>query len=106
MIQLARRFLAALLFAAVPIHAAPMSPDPTGFWYNAAESGWGVNIAQQGDVLFVTLVVYDEQKRAQWFVASDVRDTRDNGIFNGVLYRTMGPAFGGAFDPGQVQRQP
>ncbi|HWH40181.1 MAG TPA: hypothetical protein VNU21_10105 [Usitatibacter sp.] len=35
----------------------------TGYWYNPSESGWGAAIAQQGEVLFVTLFVYDEQKR-------------------------------------------
>ena len=99
-----RRLIAVLLLSLGTAHATPLSPDPTGFWYNMNESGWGVNIAQQGDVLFVTLLVYDEQKRAQWFVASNVKDT-GNGMFSGALYRTSGPSFGGAFDPAQVQSQ-
>jgi hypothetical protein len=101
-----RRLFAALLLTFGTAHATPLSPDPTGFWYNLNESGWGVNIAQQGEVLFVTLLVYDEQKRAQWFVASNVRDTGNgNGTFSGALYRTTGPSFGSTFDPAQVQNQ-
>ena len=81
-----------------------MSPDPTGFWYQPLESGWGVDIAQQNDVLFVTLVVYDEQKRPEWFVASSVRDT-GVGVFTGALYRMSGPWFGTTFDPAMVGSQ-
>lgn len=98
-----KRFIAAIAFAAAIAHAAP-TPDITGFWYSPAESGWGAAIAQQGDVLFVTLFVYDDQKRAAWFVASSVTAAA-NGTFSGTLYRTSGPAFGGTFDPNLVDKQ-
>ena len=29
-------------------------------WWNPSESGWGVNVAHQGDILFATLFTYDE----------------------------------------------
>jgi len=103
-IRLLKRLFALFFLASACAHAAPLSPDPTGFWYNPNESGWGVNVAQQGEVLFVTVFVYDEQKRPQWFVASSVKDT-GNGVFSGTLYRTSGPTFGGAFDPNLVQDQ-
>jgi hypothetical protein len=81
-----------------------MSPDPTGYWYNPNEAGWGVAIAQQNDVLFVTLLVYDEQKRPAWFVASSVREA-GSGVFSGTLYRMSGPTLGGNFDPAFVGSQ-
>lgn len=102
---LLRRFVAAFLFAAAAVHAASMSPDPTGYWFNPNESGWGAAIAQQNDVLFVTLLVYDEQKRPVWFVAPAARDA-GNGAFSGALYRTSGSPFGAAFDPAAVDAQP
>jgi hypothetical protein len=83
------RFLAALAFTATLAHAAVPSPDMTGLWYNPSESGWGASIAQQGEVLFVTLFIYDDQNRAQWYVASSVTDA-GNGVFSGTLYRTSG----------------
>src|SRR4051812_44869530 len=100
MIRFLKRMLAALAIAAGGAHAA-MSPDVTGLWYNPSESGWGASIAQQGDVLFVTLFAYDEQRRAQWFVASRVIDA-GNGVHSGPLYRTSGPPFSGAFDSTRV----
>ena len=101
MIRLFRRAAAAFALACASAHAAHLSPDVTGFWYLPHESGWGAAIAQQDEVLFVALFVYDPQGRPEWLVASDVRDT-GNGVFSGTLYRTSGPWFGGAFDPGLV----
>lgn len=101
MIQLVRRLMAVFAIASAAAQAAPMSPDPTGDWYLPSESGWGVTIAQQGDVLFVTLLVYDEQRRPEWLVASNVIDA-GGGVFSGALYRTSGPWFGAAFDPAAV----
>ena len=47
------------------VHAsrcAPTTSDPanyTALWWNAAESGWGVNVNHQGNTLFATLFTYD-----------------------------------------------
>ena len=99
-----RRLVAVFAIATSAAQAAPLSPDPTGHWYNPNESGWGATIAQQNDVLFVMLFVYDEQGKPAWFVASNVRDA-GGGVFSGPLYRTSGPWFGMAFDPMAVQSQ-
>ena len=43
-------------------------PDYGDIWYNApaeSQSGWGVNIAQQGEILFVTLFVYGPDRTPQ-----------------------------------------
>ena len=75
------------------------------WWRGPEESGWGLNIAQQGDVLFATWFTYDEQGQPQWLVMSEGRRIEDNG-FSGTLYRTRGPAFSAAaFDPSQVTRE-
>jgi hypothetical protein len=61
-------------------------------WWNAAESGWGINIAHQGDILFATLFTYDASGRGLWLVMSAGRKQAD-GSYSGELYRTSGPAF-------------
>jgi arabinogalactan endo-1,4-beta-galactosidase len=64
----------------------------SGLWWNPAESGWGVNFNQQGEIVFATLFTYDAQGRPAWFVMSAGR--RQSGeTFTGDLYRTTGPAF-------------
>jgi hypothetical protein len=85
--------------------AAGMSPDPTGLWFDPAESGWGVSLVQRDDTIFALLLVYDEERRPTWYVASDVTADGPAGTdagamqYTGVLYRTAGTWFGGAFDP-------
>lgn len=41
-------------------------PNYQGLWWNAAESGWGINIAHQGDQLYLTWYTYDERGDASW----------------------------------------
>ena len=73
------------------------------WWGSASESGWGVNLAQQGDVVFATWFTYDDAGRGQWLVMPEGMTSGDNA-WSGALYRTTGPAFDSAtFDPAQVQ---
>jgi hypothetical protein len=101
-------FLAATALAVLPAHAAtPFSVDASDLWYNPNESGWGVNIAQQGDTAFLTLYVYGSDNKPTWYVASSLAGTRTGGVgdvrFTGDLYATTGPAFNAAtFDPHAV----
>jgi hypothetical protein len=62
------------------------------WWGGIAESGWGVNLAHQGDIVFATLFTYDAGGQPRWFVMSAGRKTGDSS-FSGPLYRTRGPAF-------------
>jgi hypothetical protein len=79
----------------------------TGIWFVPAESGWGVNLVQQNQTLFVTLFVYGTDNRPLWLVGPDVSftstDTSGASTFTGTLFQTSGPYFGAAsFDPGAV----
>ncbi len=100
-----RRFLAALL-AAGSFHAAAAPADYSDLWWNPQESGWGMNIVQQGETAFVTLFVYGPDERPTWYVASNAQvfaeDASGNPAFRGTLYKTTGPWQGGAFDPAKV----
>lgn len=102
--RLAAAFLAALAFAA-PASATTYSTDYTDLWFNAGESGWGVNLIQQGDIIFATLFVYGSTGSPAWFVAYDVEPSPagSQATFTGTLYQTSGPYFGlGTFNPGAV----
>ena len=61
-------------------------------WWNPDESGWGINLVQQGATIFATLFTYSETGRDKWFVASSLARQAD-GSFAGDLYSTTGPAF-------------
>jgi trimeric autotransporter adhesin len=71
-----------------------------GLWWNApagSESGWGINFAHQGDVIFATWFTYDANGKPLWLSLTAKWDGR---AYWGTLYQTRGPAFNAApFDP-------
>jgi hypothetical protein len=70
----------------------------------ASESGWGVNITHQGNILFVTWFTYDLDGSGMWLVMSEGAKTGDN-TYSGTLFRTTGPAFNSVpFEPSRVHR--
>ena len=94
-----KRFLAALLVClSAPFASATTVPtDFTDMWWIPAESGWGANVIQQGDTLFITLFVYGTNGQPTWFVgpATTYQGTVGNAQrFTGTLYQVTGPYFG------------
>jgi YVTN family beta-propeller protein len=94
------------------IEGGSASPPPApginveGLWWgsNGSESGWGINVTHQGDILFATWFTYDVDGRGQWLVMSNGARTATN-TYVGALYRTTGPVFSSTpFDPAQVVR--
>ncbi len=43
----------------------------TGLWWNELESGWGVTLTQQVEIIFVTIFTYDSNGIPIWYVASN-----------------------------------
>ena len=39
-------------------------------WWNPSESGWGVTIAHQQDVMFLTFFVYKDDRSPYWVTAT------------------------------------
>jgi hypothetical protein len=59
---------------------------PAGF-----ESGWGVNLTQQGQTIFATWFTYDLDRTPLWLSATAPQT--GPGTYSGTMYRTTGPAF-------------
>jgi hypothetical protein len=76
-----------------------------GLWWKSpagSESGWGVNLTQQGDIVFATWFTYDANRDGMWLVMSNGAKTGDN-MYSGTLYRTTGPdLFANPWDPARV----
>ena len=71
-------------------------PNYSDLWWASppgSESGWGVHLTQQGDVMFATWFTYGRDNVGTWFVMSEGRRT-SSGAFSGVLYKTRGPVNG------------
>jgi hypothetical protein len=75
-----------------------------GLWWNApaqSESGWGLNLAHQGDVIFATWFIYDVDGRPWWLSMTANRVAEDT--FSGTFYQTRGPSFSAIpFEPADV----
>jgi len=78
-----------------------------GLWWAAGgvEPGWGINFAHQGDTIFATWFTYDANRNPWWL--SMTANKTGNGVYNGTLYQTSGPALNAVpFDPAQVSHTP
>jgi hypothetical protein len=100
----ARSALLALLLPFSGIAAATtFSTDASDLWYNSpaeSESGWGVNVVQQADTLFMTMFVYGANSLPAWYVASEVAYTGATTlIFSGPLYTTGGSPYAAPWNP-------
>ena len=74
-------------------------------WWGAGglESGWGVNLTQQGTIIFATWFTYDVNRNPLWYSATATQIAPGN--YSGALIKTSGPAFSATpFDGSTVQR--
>src|SRR5438552_405683 len=99
-------------FGPVPACTFEAQPDfvlATNFqdlWWAApaaSESGWGINLTNQGDTIFATWFTYDRDGTPLWLSVTAPRT--EPGTYSGALYRTTGPAFNAVpFNPAGVIR--
>ncbi len=79
-----------------------------GLWWAApagSESGWGINFAHQGDVIFATWFTYDTTGKA-WWLGMQANQTSP-GVYAGTIFTTHGPAFNAVpFNPALVTETP
>jgi hypothetical protein len=71
-----------------------------GLWYKApaeSESGWGINFAHQGDIIFATWFTYDVNGKA-WWLTMQANKTAE-GVYSGQLIRTNGAPFSAYVPP-------
>ncbi len=107
---LAKLLALSLLCVATSSAHAATSPPPNyqGLWWEAPpglESGWGINFAHQGDIIFATWFTYDTTGKA-WWLTMTANKTADNA-YAGTIYQTRGPAFNAVpFSPAQVTATP
>lgn len=104
-----RQLLAVLAFAICTPLASAQSLGTTfsDLWWNPAESGWGVTIDHQQDVMFLTFFIYRADGSPYWVTALLNRVSGETlpFVFTGSVYENSGPYFGGAFNPSQVGAQ-
>ena len=90
------------VFGAQPNLAA--ATNYQDLWWNPAESGWGINLTQQGSTIFATWFTYNQDGDPLWL---SVTATPQGGSYAGVLYQASGPAYSAVpFDPANVALKP
>ena len=90
----------ATVAVSLPAAASTYSVDYTDLWGggqpNPTENGWGLNLVQQGDVIFATWFVYAQGGSPTWYSAT--LNAGSPTSFSGQLvYVPNGPYFGGAW---------
>src|SRR4051794_40192100 len=82
------RLLCTLLLGAACLTAVPArAADYTDIWYTPAEPGWGVNLVQADNFLFLTFFIYGSDFRPTWYTG---QLTWDGAKYTGGLYLTQG----------------
>ena len=80
-------------------------PNYGGLWWarpGGSESGWGMDLTHQGDVVFVSWFTYDATGKALWL--SMTANLSRSGSYIGTLFRSTGPSFDASpFVPTQVR---
>jgi hypothetical protein len=95
-----RRMFAAAICALATLFVTPAAQAASyqDLWWNPSESGWGVNVVQQGDILFATWFVYGPDGAPIWYVMSNGQKTAAN-VFTGRVFSARGTWFAAAWNP-------
>jgi lysyl endopeptidase len=98
--------LTRLTYATAPTCTFDGSDRSTSFnyqdiWWNPNESGWGLNIVHQGDILSVGLYTNDASGRNVWYLMAPGILQPGTSTYTGPLKRYTGPVFN-AFPWGAV----
>src|SRR4051812_14420887 len=99
----ARKLACALLaFAASSAHAANYSD----IWWNPAESGWGLTIADHETNLWAVWYTYRSDGSPTWMFVPGGTFDAGRTRFTGALYQATGPSYAGAFTSRPVSVAP
>ena len=102
------RFGAAIIAAftlTLPAAASTFSIDYSDLWGGGqpapTEAGWGLNLIQQGDVIFATMFVYGSDNTPRWFSAT-LSPTSGSTGWSGALDSTTGTFYGAPWNNASV----
>ncbi len=65
-----------------------------GLWWNANESGWGINFAHQGDTIFATWFTFDVERLAAVACGDDEQGSAGRNLHRRPLPDDGAPPFG------------
>lgn len=87
-----RTLLLALLLQSPPSTAFVPTSDQSDLWWNASESGWGLQMVERNNTIFATMYVYDANGNPVWYTS--LMNPQGNLSWTGDLYASNGSWFG------------
>jgi len=97
-----------IMFSAGSAPATTATVNYNDLWWDPNESGWGVNVAQQGSTLFLTFFIYGTDSKPVWVtgqLSKTGQSTSGEPIFTGDTVVTTGPYYGRPFNESSVTRR-
>ncbi len=93
------RFFSACVVATLVAFASPATraADYTDLWWIPAEGGWGVNVIQTDNFMFLTFFIYGQDHKPTWYSADLLLDS--SGAYSGGLYATTGTYYAQPWNP-------
>lgn len=80
---------------AAPVDVPPktsFSTDYSDIWWNPSESGWGMQLVQEGSTVFATVFFYGLDNKPTWIIAT--LTVGSDGNLSGPVFVTTGPFYG------------
>jgi hypothetical protein len=98
------RFARAAAFAlALCSPGAVLAADYTDIWWTPGEGGWGMNVIQSENFLFVTFFIYGVDHKPTWYTADLSLD--NTGAYSGSLYANTGTYYALPWNTGDATEQ-
>src|SRR5450755_1148543 len=82
--------------AGATARAQPGTPNYQGLWWAApagSQSGWGINLAHQGEVIFLTWFTYGNGSGNESLWMTMTASRAPDGTYSGTLVQTNGPSY-------------
>jgi hypothetical protein len=94
------RFFSAFAVATFLAFASPQTraADYTDLWWIPDEAGWGVNVLQTDNFMFLTFFIYGQDHKPTWYSAQLTLDS--TGAYSGGLYSTTGTYYAQPWNAG------
>jgi hypothetical protein len=86
------------MLALLPMTARAI--DYTDLWWTPAEAGWGVNLVQSDNFMFLTFFIYGQDNKPTWYTAQLSLD--NTGAYSGGLYATTGTYYNNPWNTGDA----
>jgi hypothetical protein len=77
----------------ITIADVPAVPNYQALWWKPSESGWGINLTHQGNVIFATWFTFGADNAPQWFTMVARNTLAEPNVYSSPISSFSGPPF-------------